>query len=1277
MSSHVQRITLTISGLCFSILPMTGLAELNQTNIFGSSLSLPLMPRVTGLGMAGDQGELWGDVMLPLMGDPNRVWYLDIQAKTAFDSDWFGSIGTGVRRVYNDTSIWGAYVFVDHNNSLDNNGFWFISPGVEELGDTFDFRANGYIPTSSKKQYGKTDWADNLGVYDYVSFQGHEQFDILMTQDEEVGWGADVEMGMKIPGLRASRAYLGGYHFNFADASDITGVAGRVEVPVNRYLGFTVRDSYDNEQHNTFMLGVKLTVGGVNLHPRDPRQAIQERILDPIERNIATLGQGVGEPVQDVLTPVANQSAASVERANIWFFSPTGTETFDGTVNTCTIEDVCINTNFTQDTVDGINALVATSPEINTNLFSTSPSFFLAPGAYSALDEDEPLQLTNDWLFGRSASFIFPEQNAILTGALIINGSNNLLNNIILQNSAEFPQDIGISLNPDSSLTIKKSIVGANPILLTSEAGSELNYSTAIMLQDATLKILDYSQIFAYNANEQAVIGIQANYSPDAQGYQLVIEDSKVSAQGELFLGNTEANHETNVNVTALSLQGAPEVIITDAEIEALATVNGNLFGNNMATGIYANDSTVTLIDTDMNVKAEVTGDNQGFNFAAGIGANSVNSTGEQVFQNNSFIINDSYIDARAFVGGDNLGTNFSAGIGKNAGSGVSDETSSDAFPIFTENTFTLNNSTLNSTASVALNNMGFNAATGIGGNATTNANASIIENTFIIENTSLIWASAIIGASNNSLNFVAGIGDNSNFAGANFLSNAVTLSDSAVTVSATIYSGNTDFNAVTGIGGNTNEGSALTDDNTISLVAGSSITSSTHIVGDNFSSFTSGIGGNTVFGGATFDGNTITLDGSAGQIAITSNSEVDGNNQYANFSTGIGGNSDSFGTASFNFNTITLNNAVVISSVFLGFDNLTESANFSAGIGGNAAGSADSSFTSNEMELTGSVINANAEVAGVNQKAASNFAVGIGANVTGVSSFSTVEFTDNSIILNNTAVNAKAVLDNNNIDGFNFAAGIGSNNLDSDSSFNSNTINVLSDSSLSVTAAIKGENQGLNYAIGLGGNGAVVSLFANMSFNDNSIDINNANLTAIAKVDGDNTNTNSAIGLGTQGGGDDSLNSSFASSQDLNITDSVFDVEALVLGTNKAGNSAVGLRFPDVSAGTVNINGTQITVLANADGNTGGEFAAGIVVRDDTAMTFNLGTTDIKASALTTTFDIGTTFAFGLYSSLNTAGSSVFNINSGTTIAVDAQGGAAAKCFGNATFNDPLGICQ
>lgn len=1148
MNSSLRSITLSISGL-LAFFPTMGFAQ-NQPVSFEPTQVFPLVPRITALGMAGDAEVVWGDGMVPFWGNPNEVAYIDAQGKTAFESSWVGSLGIGFRSVYQDESIIGAYVFVDRNISENDNEFWFVSPGIEALSNTWDFRANGYIPTSSKQKSAGTGFASSFGDSEFVVEEGHTESDVLVSQTEEVDWGADAEIGHTVPVVPGLRAYVGGYHFQVQNSDAINGLAGRLELPFNRYLGLTVRDSYDNQQHNTIEAGVKITLGGVNLHPTHFNQPIQERILDPIERNLATLGEGTAEPVTALLTPISGETP---ERNNIWYFSPSASGNFDNTINTCTAEAPCINTNFTQATVDGINTLVAMSDDINTNILSTSPSFYLAPGAYT-LTVGDPLRLNNDWIWGRSNDFTTSQLAATLTGGLTISGNNNRLNTIILQSDGI--QNLGILLNPNGFLSIEGSKIGTE-IASTS-------YHTAIEATSADLQISAFnglaSQITAYGNDGQPVTAILGTSSI------LGIADSNVLANSEITSGTTVA--AINQNVTALNVIAAPLVQIIGSNIKATAHLYGdqNFDNSSMATGIYINNSQLTVSNSTVDAEAEVTGTNHGYDLASAIGANSFNEAGLP-FQNNTITIsNGSFITASALVHGDNIGgMNAAAGIGENV------INTSGTSPLFSNNIFKINTaSQINSTANVLGNNFGYingtvtinanNLATGIGSNALDANNAMVFNNQFTLNDVTLMSLVKVgivnQGVSASGVNLAAGIGGNASstkmthgITNASFTGNSIIIQDSTIA-------------AMNDIG----------QDN-----------------GDIFSlNYTTGVGGNAYLGDATFNSNTITLTAAV----INASSTVEHDDMGMNLSTAIGGNAKGentgialkSGDASFNTNSLNvLNSQLTALSLIKGFSWFD---NLATGIGSNADQGGQADFTGNIITVTSSTLKGEADEGTNLFFNSSNAGAGFGSNVSSMSS--QANFTANNIMISQGTLIGSATSGPNYV--LNMATGFGSNAFYKGvANFDNNVQIKIMNSTLTATASLTADNVGSNLAAGFGSNSGGMGPNGTANFDNNSLISLTANtLAATASITGNNLTTafsvpiNQASGFGSNSDGS-TANASFNNNAQITLSGvgSIANITAttMITGDNSAIDNANGLNI--FTTATQNVTSDDNIVLA------------------------------------------------------------------------------------------------
>ena len=890
---HAPRFFLLgIGTLCLSTISSRTLAD--------DISAFPLTPRVSGMGLGGTDQLISGDGMAALLGNENGIWLLDAQGKTAFHSSYVGSVGTGFRMVQNDQRILGAYVFGDGNVSATNHEYWFVSPGVESMGTLMDFRMNGYIPVGTQRNLTSTGFADNFGNYNYVTFTAHDQFDAIVNNYEEVGWGLDGEAGVRLAQLKGARVYAGGYHFNIPNSDDINGVSGRIQVPITSFIEFNVRDSYDNDQHNTIEVGLRFTLGGVNKSPTDPNQPIRERLLDPIERNLATLGQGTAEPVVNEQVVV---SPSVLERDNIWFFSPAGTDTFVNS-SSCTAEDPCINTNFTQATIDAINA-GTNSPVIVNPTPSSDPSFYLTPGQYSILTINgttaTPYTFTNDLVYGRSADFIRPEQAAFLNGAVILNG-NDTFDSVIFHNNPSFTQAVGLTLNTGSTLILTNSIVGADE--------STQGYATAIEMQGATLNAIN-SQIHAFsNTQGVSAIGIHTLDSSNTINLtnSLVKATANITAAsaGANFLaaagilldgssGDTVNLRRTTVDATAVSTLalGAQNVFVAGIFVgpnntagqeninlssNSVINVNGNFTsGNPLVMGIGTDTldpATAQVINVTLNnstINANLAGSSDTSAVVQGISLNATASN--QVNLTNSDIKAESTANS-------NLGSITIEGISE---TGASSETvrlnNSQVDAIITSGTAHVDNAIgievigggANSQATIDLSGSKVsavipnsqaqfdNTAYGIDAHADT-VNIGLTNSSSVDATINLPT-----GASNNGKLSAIGINDSSQ-------NTTVSLNDSQVSASTTIQDNATTGNvSVIGI----NDLTSISD--TVNVTANSGV-NATAIVDDN-----------TVLGTGTVYGISQNQTGlSTGSVNISGDSNVNTNFNLGAFSSSM-----------------------------------------------------------------------------------------------------------------------------------------------------------------------------------------------------------------------------------------------------------------------------------------------------------------------------------------------------------------------------------------------------
>lgn len=272
---------------------------LTHTAFAATAQEIKRLPGISMTGLIGHTTMGYADMMAPLVGHPHSFFYVNPQALLHDGNQYTLSLGGGWRRLSEHAGILGAYLFGDYNHSPHGNAFWFVSPGVERLGNIVDMRANLYIPASEKRKDFSAGLGETLGTYDYVTFAGHSKYDRMLRSFESTGTGADVEIGARIPITHNPKIYVGGYYFAPQDALEQTrGLTARLELPLTNQLTVMLSDSYDHAEHNTARIGLQYAFGG-RRNSRDFKGDLAERMLDPIQRNIiATAGPAnTGQPI--------------------------------------------------------------------------------------------------------------------------------------------------------------------------------------------------------------------------------------------------------------------------------------------------------------------------------------------------------------------------------------------------------------------------------------------------------------------------------------------------------------------------------------------------------------------------------------------------------------------------------------------------------------------------------------------------------------------------------------------------------------------------------------------------------------------------------------------------------------------------------------------------------------------------------------------------------------------------------------------------------------------
>lgn len=724
-----------------------------------------------------------GEILIPNYGNNSNLLYTDAQGSYGNGQQgngWYAGLGEGYRMAISNSQLLGGYVFVDCNVAQSNSIFWMISPGVETIGTVWDARANGYIPVGSQENKTGSTTGGALGIYSGIVYSGHNEYDQIYNTVEETGPGVDAEVGRVFSSFHNLHAYVGGYFFSMPVSSNITGVEGRIEYPAMNHLSILAADTFDNLNHNTFMLGIKVDIGGGKPGSKD----IGDHLTDNVDRHLGTLTQGAGVPIQKTQQQTNN---LVLTNSNVFFFNSNGTTSqnnlsadahSNGTINasSCTAENPCSADQFNQANINQINS------------FRPNVSFYLGPGMYSpnvnlAINPGQSI-------YGRSADFRTPAYLAgtttSISGALTLNGNNTIDSVNLLNNNGA--QNYGVTIANAKNVTINHSTIGA----LNSAAG----YSTGVLLNNASNVSIQNSTINAYASTEYG--GMSLN-----------------TVTGLEALNNSNFNLQNDtINVTGLNK-------VADASLDTIGIFADH--SNGIATGTTINDTGVTqadniggtgsLIDIDLYSNA-----NSNLIFSGTI--NSVTTAvGKAVMINNAnlFASNSGKLNftgkltSTSSVNGDDDGAGHMTTIADTMVLAANNGSVTVNGTINNTSSATGNLSTINSSSIAALNggNVTLNGifndkSTAIG----TGANINVTE-IFTNGNNSTINFTGTINAVDDATDFVS-------LTGADSMGGEITVSNSNINLNATSL--NTGFAAIVGL--SDKNGDIVANNDTMNLVA-------------------------------------------------------------------------------------------------------------------------------------------------------------------------------------------------------------------------------------------------------------------------------------------------------------------------------------------------------------------------------------------------------------------------------------------------------------------------
>jgi len=278
-----------------------------------------------GVGYQNGYFQLGGFV--PIWMNENTFIAPDLRVMATNNSQAGGNLGA-VFRTYlpGRDRIVGGYGYLDLDQSLSNHNYTQATVGVETLGQFWDFRVNGYIPTSRQDNYVST--GAGICIANTPTFAGNNiVFNGVQAQTrEQAATGVDFEFGAPLfastPWLRG---YAGAYFYSTSQMQSPPITMGSIPNQATQNpIGF--RGRIDAWVSDDLLIGANVTtdpVWGTNVNAvvdfrfsgfkptrYFPQFTTRQRMLAPVQRNwrvaVERYGTGATVPI-DVINPATGK----------------------------------------------------------------------------------------------------------------------------------------------------------------------------------------------------------------------------------------------------------------------------------------------------------------------------------------------------------------------------------------------------------------------------------------------------------------------------------------------------------------------------------------------------------------------------------------------------------------------------------------------------------------------------------------------------------------------------------------------------------------------------------------------------------------------------------------------------------------------------------------------------------------------------------------------------------------------------------------------------------
>lgn len=579
-------------------------------------------PRITTQGLLSkEQFAGFADGMLPLLGKEDQLIYLDGSLMGGRYNSAVSSIGAGIRQIpkmKNTELILGGFIFAEYQQIQNSKPVWFANPGFELLTRFQELRIQGYLPLNQRSQPYRSLMASDIPqavindsgkVNNLSSLSGHGISNTPVSLTHEYGQGIEGEIGQYLPLFRGAWLRGGLYHFNYKNAQAINGVEANIELFTNKNLAILVQDNYDNQNKNTFSVGLRFSFGGPN---ETDTSRLSNRMETPIIRHLARQPSGLATPIRDSFIATGPTQTTG----DIWFFSPQGTQQNTITLASCTAENPCLNLD--QTVADGITSL------------TTGANLWFATGTYTlpSTGTDGIVYLGNGQkLYGRSLDFRNTAQGTsrpLINGGLVWEGGG-YFNDMQIRNTAQIDTDGEVSaLKASTVLNVNRSNIYAQGTPVTQGINASQIILTNSQINTLTTGAEENRGVYGINKVLIENTTISSTATGTGRVLATAVEDNSIIVHNSQITALNTGTGSAR-GVYGVGVSGFVKVEVTDSVIRTTSNLHSlgiDDYGtveaarttiiakgkNGFINGIYANNGVTA---SDMSIYAYNGGTNQ------------------------------------------------------------------------------------------------------------------------------------------------------------------------------------------------------------------------------------------------------------------------------------------------------------------------------------------------------------------------------------------------------------------------------------------------------------------------------------------------------------------------------------------------------------------------------------------------------------------------------------------------------------------------------------------